>query len=71
LDIRINLFSETVARHWNQATQGNGGDIITGIFQETWRCSTQGHGLVGNTGGMWTVGLDDLVFSSLSDSVIL
>ena len=31
----------------------------------------QGHGLVGDTGGRGTAGPDDLVFSSLNDSVTL
>jgi len=31
-----------------------------GGVQETFRC-TEGHGLVGNIGDRWTVGLDDLV----------
>ena len=41
---------------------GQGGDGVTvpvGV-QETWRCGSEGHGLVGNVGGRWTVGLDDL-----------
>ena len=29
-------------------------------IQETFRCCTEGHGLVVNTGDRWTVGLDDL-----------
>ena len=40
--------------------------------QETFRCCTQGHGLVGNIGERWTVGLDVFeVFSNLGDSTIL
>jgi len=27
---------------------------------ETYRCGIQGHGLAGNIGGRWMVGLDDL-----------
>lgn len=29
-------------------------------FQEMFRCCIEGCGLVGNTDGRWTVGLDDL-----------
>jgi len=43
-----------------QTAQGGGGVIITGGVQETFRCCTEGHGLVGNSGGTWVVGLDDL-----------
>lgn len=38
------------------------------------RCCSKGHGLVGNTGGEWTVGLDGLVglFQPvINDSMIL
>ena len=41
------------------APQGGSGVTITGGVQETFRCCTEGHGSVGNT-GRWTVGLDDL-----------
>ena len=34
-----------------QAAQGGGGVTILGGFQETWKCGTQGHSLVGK-GGM-------------------
>ena len=30
-----------------QAAQGSGGVIIPRGIQETWRCGTEGHGLVG------------------------
>jgi len=43
------------------AAQGDGGVTVPGGIQETFRCCTKGHGLVGNTGGRWwMVGLDDL-----------
>jgi len=29
---------------------------VPGGVQETWRCSTEGHGLVGNINGRWMVG---------------
>ena len=43
-----------------QAVQGSGGVAVPGDVQETFRCSTEGHGLVRNTGNRWTVRLDDL-----------
>ena len=42
------------------AAQGGGGVINPGGVQGTFRCCTNGGGLVGNIGGRWTVGLDDL-----------
>ena len=41
------------------AAQGDGGVTIPGGVQETFRCS-EGHGLVGDIGGRWMVGLDGL-----------
>ena len=38
-----------VVRRWNH--QGCGGVTDPGAIQETFRCCTEGHGLVGNTGG--------------------
>ena len=40
--------------------QGGGGVTIPGGVQGTYRCCTERHGLVGNIGDRWTVGLDDL-----------
>ena len=37
-----------------------GGRGPTGGVQELRRCGTEGQGLVGNSGGRWTVGLGDL-----------
>ena len=37
-----------------------GGVIDPGGVQEVFRCSTEGHALVGNIGNRWTVELDDL-----------
>jgi len=50
-----------------QAAQIGGGVTVSGDVQEIWRCGTEGCGLVGNIGGGWTVGLDELrvVFSTL------
>lgn len=33
-----------------QGAQGGGGVTILGGFQETWKCGTQGHALVGKVG---------------------
>jgi len=33
------------------AAQGAGGGTVPGDVQKTFRCSTEGHGLVENTGG--------------------
>jgi len=41
------------------AAQGDGGVTVPGGVQETFRCGTEGHGLVRNIGDRWTVGLDD------------
>ena len=38
---------------------GGGGFTIPGGVQETFRCCTEGHGLVGNIGDRRMVGLDD------------
>jgi len=42
------------------AAQGGGGIAVPKGVQETFRCCTEGHSLMGNIGGTWTVGLDDL-----------
>ena len=41
------------------AAQGSGGFIDPGGVQGTFRCCSKGHGLVGNIGSRWAVGLDD------------
>jgi len=43
-----------------QAAQGGGGVSVPGGVQETRRCGTYGHSLVGHIGAGWAVGLDDL-----------
>jgi len=43
-----------------QAAQGSGRISVSGAVQETVRCFSKGHVLVGKYGGRWTVGLDDL-----------
>ena len=43
-----------------QAAQRGSGVTDPGGVQETWRCCTEGHSLVGNIGDKWIVGLDDL-----------
>ena len=42
------------------AAQGGNVVIVPGDVQETFRCCSEGRGLVRNIGGRWTVGLDDL-----------
>ena len=39
---------------------GGGGVTVPGGVQEMFKCCTEGHGLVGNIGDRWTVGLGDL-----------
>jgi len=60
LDIRKNLFSGRVVRHWKRLPQGGDGVTVPVGVKETCRCFSKGHGLVGNIGGRWLVGLDDL-----------
>ena len=52
------LWKSVQALEW--AVQGGGGVTIPGGVQETFRYGTEGHSLLGNTGDMWMVGLDDL-----------
>ena len=40
------------------AAQGGGGLTVPGGIQGTFRCCTEKHGLVGNNGDRWKVGLD-------------
>ena len=47
-------------RHWKRLPQGGDGVTVPGGVKETCRCFSKGHGLVGNIGGRWLVGLDDL-----------
>lgn len=42
-----------------QAVQGGGVDTVPRVVQEMFNGCTEGHGLVGNTGDRWTVGLDN------------
>ena len=42
------------------AAQGGGRVHVHGCVQETFRCCTEGHGLVGNIDDRWMVGLDDI-----------
>jgi len=47
---------------------------IPGDVRETWRCNTEGHGLIGDIGDRWTVQLDEMIlviFSKLNDSMTL
>ena len=43
-----------------QDTQGSGGVNVPEGIQETFGCSNEGQGIVGNICGRWTAGLDDL-----------
>ena len=42
------------------AAQGRGGVTDPAGVQEMFRCCTEGYGSVGNIGGRWMVGLEDL-----------
>ena len=56
LDIRKNFFKRVIG-HW----KGLSREVVKSLSLEVMcRCGTKGHGLVGNTGGRWMVGLDDL-----------
>ena len=52
-----------------QAAHGGDGVAVPGGVQETFRCCTEGHGLLGNIGDRLTVEPDDL--RGLGDSTIL
>lgn len=53
-----------------QAAQGGGGITVPGRVEEMFRCCTEGPALVGNIGGRWMAGLDDLeVFPNLNNFV--
>ena len=52
------LQESSQALEW--AAQGGGGVTVSGGVQEKFRCCIEGHGLVGNIGDIWTVGLNDL-----------
>jgi len=43
-----------------RSAQRGSGVTIPGGVQETLRCCTEGHGLVGIIGDRWMVGLEDL-----------
>ena len=54
-----------------QAAQGGDGVTVPGGVEEMFRCSTEGHGLVGNIGDRWTVDWMIIEVSSNLDSVTL
>ena len=58
LDVR--KYSSKSGQALEKDVQGGGGVTIPGGVQGTYRCCTERHGLVGNIGDRWTVGLDDL-----------
>ena len=49
LDVRKYYFSKKSGQELEWAAQGGGRVTIPGGVQETYRCCTEGHGLVGNT----------------------
>ena len=59
MDIRKKIISERVVRHCNGLPR-EAVESLSGGVQELFRCCTEGDGLVGNIGGRWMVGLDDL-----------
>ena len=59
MDIRKDFFSESGQVLWWSSQVGTEVTIPGGV-QEMFRCCTEGHGLVGNIGDRWTVGLGDL-----------
>ena len=57
MDGRKNFYESVQALA--EAAQG-GGEVTVPAGVEMFRCCTEGHGLVGNTGAKWMVELDDL-----------
>jgi len=64
----LHYFGQAVA----QAAQRGGGATVPEGVQETWRCGTEGRGLVGLVGMCWWLDLMILmVFSNLSNYIII
>ena len=55
-----------------QSVRGGGGVTVPGAVQGTWKCGTEGHGLVGMVGmGWWLELMFFEIFSNLTCSMTL
>ena len=52
--VKLALRRSCLALAWT--AQGGGGVTVPGGVHETWRCGTEGHGLVSSIGGRWMDG---------------